>query len=76
MRFYNNRCVVKEVELPSRTARLFCEFSLLEEYVYVCKMCDKKFGGCWWSFVWSVQKIKDIMRSSCRPSRLYATSFC
>ena len=21
-------------------------------YVYVCKIGEEKFGGCWWSFLW------------------------
>ena len=21
-------------------------------YVYVCKIGEEKFGGCWWSFSW------------------------
>ena len=21
-------------------------------YVYVCKICEEEFGGCWWSFSW------------------------
>ena len=25
-------------------------------YVYVCKICEEKFVGCWWSFSWLGQK--------------------
>ena len=38
-------------------------------YVYVCKICEEKFGGCWWLFSWLGQKVKDSMHSSCQPSR-------
>ena len=45
----------------TRGLRVFvCEFSSSEEckrfllhnvvYAYVCKICEEKFGGCWWSF--------------------------
>ena len=45
----------------TRGLRVFmCEFSSfrgMEEillhnimYAYVCKICEEKFGGCWWSF--------------------------
>ena len=35
-------------------------------YVYVCKIGEKKFGGCWWSF---------FMVSSIQPGRL-ASALC
>ena len=28
-------------------------------YVYVCKKCEEKFGGCWRSFSWLGQKVTD-----------------
>ena len=39
-------------------------------YLNVCKICEENFGGCWWSFSWLGEKVKDSMHSSCRPSRL------
>ena len=29
-------------------------------YVYVCKTCEEKFGGCWRSFSWLGQKVTDM----------------
>ena len=26
-------------------------------YAYVCKICEEKFGGCWWSFSWLGQSV-------------------
>ena len=31
-------------------------------YVCVCEICEK-FRGCWWSFSWLDQKVKDGMHS-------------
>ena len=28
-------------------------------FVYVCKICKEKFGGCWWLFSWLGQTVKD-----------------
>ena len=50
----------RQTKLPSTSARLFYGFSWLEEckwfynivYVHVCKICEEKSGGCWWSFSW------------------------
>ena len=53
--------VAEDVELPSveMCAFLLCNFFVRGmqvnficnvEYVYVCKICEEKFGGCWWSF--------------------------
>ena len=44
---------------------LFCNIV----YEYVCKICEKKFDGCWWSFSWLGQKVKDNTHSSCRSSQ-------
>ena len=44
---------------------LFCHIM----YVYVCKICEVKFGGCLWSFLWLGQKLKDNMHGTCRSSR-------
>ena len=45
---------------------LFCNIV----YVYVYKICQETFGGCWWSFSWLGQKVKDSMYNSCRSIRL------
>ena len=37
-------------------------------YVNVCNMCEETLDGCWWSISWLVQKVKDSMHSSRRPS--------
>ena len=48
-------------KLPSRSARLICTIV----YAYACMICEETFDGCWWSFSWFDQKVKDIMHSSC-----------
>ena len=47
---------------------MFCN----KVYIHVCKICAEKFGGCWWSFSWLGQKVKDTMsiHRPYRPSRL------
>ena len=44
-------------------------------YVYVCKICEEIFGGCWWSFSWLCQKLKIIYAVLADQVDL-ATSFC
>ena len=41
---------------------LFCHI------LYVCKICEEMIDGCWWSFSWLGQKVKDNIHSSCRSS--------
>ena len=51
------RYAERPTKLPSISARLFCEFSSLEEcksivfnvvYADVSTICEEKFDGCWW----------------------------
>ena len=44
------------------------------KYVYVCKICEETFGGCWWSFSWFGQKVKDSVHISRRPIALQGHS--
>ena len=67
----------KDVELPLRFACLFCEFSSLEEcrwifcnLVYVCKICEEKFGNCW-SFSWLGQSNLVVWHPHCVSDRQF-----
>ena len=34
-------------------------------YVYVCKIDEEKFGGCWWSFSWLGQSNPVVWHPRC-----------
>ena len=39
--------------------------------VYVCKICEEKFGNCWWSFSWLGQSILVVWHPHCVSDRQF-----